>query len=262
MRPASVRRLEEAGLNAWPALRVALLDGWVLRFADGFTKRANSANPIYGDSAGLDAQGLDAKSLDAKGLDDRVSRVEGLYGAAGQRAIFRLTPLAPAGLDPLLEGRGYRRIDETVVETAALAGMDLGSDPGFVAGASAAGWVPPASALQQEPEATRPTLQAMMERIVPRACFGLLLRDGAPAACGLAVAEGDLVGLFEIAVDPGRRRAGLGLAMTRSLLAWGKAQGASLAYLQVVAGNAPARALYAGLGFRESHRYWYRIAGG
>ena len=243
-RPA-VLRLEEAGLNAWPALRVALVDGWVARFADGFTKRANSANPIYGDDRDLAA---------------RVDRVERLYRAAGQRPIFRLSPLAPALLEPLLEARGYARIDETVVETADLSSMDVAADPGFRDLGRAADWVEPASTLQQEPVATRPTLRAMLDRMVPQAVFGLLLRDGVPAACGLAVVEGDLVGLFEIAVDPARRREGLGLAMTRSLLAWGRRQGASCAYLQVVAGNAPARALYAGFGFRESHRYWYRVS--
>lgn len=242
---AQVLRLEEAGLNAWPALRVALVDGWVVRFADGFTKRANSANPIYGAEGDLPA---------------RIDRVEALYRAAGQRSIFRLSPLAPPGLEPLLEGRSYRRIDETVVETADLAAMPGERDPGFRPLAGAAEWVEPASILQQEPAATRPILRAMLERMVPRPCFGLLLRDGVPVACGLAVAEGDLVGLFEIAVDPARRRAGLGLAITRSLLAWGQAQGATRAYLQVVAGNAAARTLYAGLGFRESHRYWYRVA--
>jgi len=34
-------------LTTWPALQQRLYDGWVVRFARGHTRRANSVNPLY-----------------------------------------------------------------------------------------------------------------------------------------------------------------------------------------------------------------------
>ena len=42
-----------------------------------------------------------------------------------------------------------------------------------------------------------------------------------------------------------------------ALLEWGAEQGATTAYLQVLGDNAPALALYEGLGFATHHAYRY-----
>src|SRR5262245_18915071 len=45
--PALSWRTEYACLNAWPSLSNVIHDGWMVRLADGLTRRANSVNPLH-----------------------------------------------------------------------------------------------------------------------------------------------------------------------------------------------------------------------
>jgi N-acetylglutamate synthase len=47
MRENLIQRIEELSVNALPALQTVVYDGWVLRFSEGYTKRANSISPLY-----------------------------------------------------------------------------------------------------------------------------------------------------------------------------------------------------------------------
>lgn len=63
-----------------------------------------------------------------------------------------------------------------------------------------------------------------------------------------------------VAVDPDRRRQGLGRQVLQALLNHARRQGAAHATLEVASGNAAAVALYRGLGFQDAglRRGYYR----
>ena len=90
-------------------------------------------------------------------------------------------------------------------------------------------------------------------RLAGRATFARVGEE----AVGIVVESDGLVGLFCLAVDPARRRSGLGTALVRALLA---GSSASVPYLQVEEANAPAIGLYSRLGFAEAYRYCHRTA--
>ena len=82
-----------------------------------------------------------------------------------------------------------------------------------------------------------------------------------PVASGIAALRDDWLGFRGIEVATAARRRGHGLRIMAALVGWGAERGATTCYLQVLADNAPALALYERLGFRTHHRYRYLTPG-
>ncbi|MCW5730615.1 MAG: GNAT family N-acetyltransferase [Alphaproteobacteria bacterium] len=241
------RDIEERALNAWPALETLVHDGWLLRSARGHTKRANSATPLY---AG------------PRPPEDKIAHVEDFYARRGLPAIVRLAgpPGITADLDERLARRGYRLVDPTSVRLLQLPGTRFAFHGEVIlAPAPAEAWMQGVARLAALGAPAQATLAEMMRRVPPERAFAGIWREGRLAAAGLGVLEAGAVGLFEIVTDPQMRRQGLARRVVESILAWAAAQGATEAYLQVVAANGPAIALYDRLGFRECHAYHYRV---
>lgn len=251
MNPSEVATLEHLAFNAWPALRVVVQGSWLLRFADGYTKRANSVNAL----------GFE-RGVPAEELERRVVAAEALYRRQRIASTFKLSPLMDPGLDAVLAARGYTYLDDTLMMVADLtqgpgavtmpAGVDVDTERGAV-------WSRTYSGFNNVPASRQSIHDRMLDSLVPVGGFALASDDGVPVAAGLGVLEGEHVGLFDIVADPARRRAGHGRRAVEGIMAWGRSLGATRAYLMVVAANAPAIALYQRLGYREVYRSHYRI---
>ena len=90
---------------AGPPWRARDVAGWRLRFAGGYTKRANSINAL-----GPDAQ-TDPATLEG---------LEAAYRERGQPPVWRLSPLAPPAIDGILAARGYRPIERSLLQVCPL----------------------------------------------------------------------------------------------------------------------------------------------
>lgn len=244
----TAQRIEEASLNAWPALNSLLYDGWLLRFANGYTKRANSVNPIF---------------PGALTVQKKIDYCEFLYRQQNLRPIFRLTTINDLQrLDNELAARNYILIDRTRVQT-----VDLQRSTAIVSPRTSIldshkelrSWLDAFHVLNPQ-RLDDITHETMLHRIIGSVCPMLMTVKNEVVACGLGVVEGDYLGLFDIVTAAKHRRKGYASELTRSLIAWGRDLGAQFAYLQVMESNAAAIQLYQGLGFQDIYRYWYRAA--
>lgn len=241
---ALVAALEERLVNAWPCFETELMDGWLLRFAEGYSKRANAATPI-----------LPGARLDA----DAVAHVVRAFERRAIPVCVRLTGIEDPSAEAALAAAGLVDYDPALGMVAELDGA-LVRDPAVAIGAAPhAAWIAAAAAAYGGEKADAGRLGRIVGLIRQPAAFATLVLDGEDAAFGLAVAERGHVGLYDIVVAPGMRGRGLGRRLVATLMAWGHDEGARLAYLQMREANVVADTLYRSLGFRTLYRYRHRV---
>ncbi|MFJ8829755.1 MULTISPECIES: GNAT family N-acetyltransferase [Micromonospora] len=248
---AAVVALELAADEAWPAPVRGRLGDWRLRWAGGWTGRANSALPVGDPDRPLPA------ALDA---------VQRWYAERGGPALVN-TPLplaAPVGAE--LDARGWTSRPPVLVQTVPLRTLTAAPPPADAAGvppvtladAPADDWLAIAAGRKGGlPDAARQVLTG-----TPRVRFAELREDGRLLAVGRGTVTGGgrWLGVSLLETVPQARRRGLAAAVVRALAGWGAAEGATHAFLQVEQSNTGAVALYRGLGFTTHHTYLTRVA--
>ena len=238
------RQLERTMFRAWPSFEEIEHDGWVLRFADGYTKRANSVNPHFGSSLPLAA---------------KIAKCEAAYRECGLPAIFRVTPFSqPVGLDEALEALGYEMHDPTLGMTRSLDCVS-GGEPSPELIVSGEDWFEAFNEFRKLETFERDSHRRIIESSEGERVFAAISVDGKPRACGLGVLVDDAIGLFDLFTRESHRGCGLASSIVRLILERACEREARTGFLQVRSQNFPARRLYEGFGFEVAYPYWYRI---
>ena len=251
----AITDLERIAARHWRGTEEERLGGWLLRAAEGFTGRANSALPL-GDPG--------------MPLDDALTAVTRWYRARGLPPMLSV-PLPLDGDCPgqLLDNHLSERAWVTRPGPAFVMVADLAAVP--TAPALPSGLEFRVDAEPDEPwlamyhyrgqDRRPPVLRAVLMSAPAQAFASVRPRaGGAPVAIGrLSIADG-WAGITAVEVDDGHRRRRLGSALTLAICAEAASRGVRHVFLQVETGNAAAIALYERIGFRCAHRYHYRIA--
>jgi GNAT superfamily N-acetyltransferase len=245
-----IEELEAVAAAGWRGLEEERLGDWLLRAAEGFTGRANSALAI----------GDPGRSLAAA-----TEAVRGWYRARDLPAMMAIPyPLGEPGRSPVdrfLGGRGWEvRARPVTVMTADAAGIavqarpapwsvDLSAEPSDT-------WLAMYHYLGQE----TPPVGRKLLISSPWQMFAAVRQEGELLAIGRVAGTGEWAGLTAIEVHPRHRRRGLASAVTAALAGVAADRGVPGLYLQVEDTNAAARALYRRAGFTDHHGYHYRVA--
>jgi ribosomal protein S18 acetylase RimI-like enzyme len=244
-----VETLEQACSDAWPPLEQHHLGEWRLRWADGFTGRANSALAI-GDPGMPIPEALRAVCdfAHSQGISPAVQAVN------GSRAEAEI--LAEGWLENVEHPAGY---EVSVLVGNVMNGTFLAKNGRKVPFITSVRDTPTPAWWELSAGTTEPTPAQRHVLATGEIGYGVAESGDLTAGAVRVAIVGQVAHISRLAVRAEFRRRGLAAELMAAASSWAKDRGATQEVLQVSVSNAPALALYRELGFTEHHRYRYWV---
>ena len=243
MNPEEVKEIENAGFCSWPADEQQDLDRIIVRFSNGYTKRANSATV-------LQQQKGNFSSL--------VKQCEHYYQKKGLPCTFRIPSFSQnEALDNYLEHKSYTLLDHSLVMHKPIEKQSL-STINFQL-RTPEQWIDSFCRLNSIDINNQHHHLKILNRIKDKMLLAVLVEHGQEVACGIAVISNGYCGIFDIFSHKNFRKLGHATKLINGLLNWAISNGATHSYIQVVANNQPAINLYKKLGYKTCYEYHYRM---
>ncbi|AIU31288.1 Acetyltransferase [Corynebacterium ulcerans] len=246
VRNSDIRAIETATAKAFPGIEHIWCGQWLMRSGDGITERSNSAAPL-GHTAMFTPIPLEEIHAFYKrhNLPTRVLIPERI-GAMAEKLVAQ--PGWTLGPEIIVMTRDLDDLPATTSDWEFR--IDDQPDHDWLSLYNFRGEPLPEHAL----DLLRGEIDGTMG-------FGRLLTpEGETVAITRGTITDDYLGYSAVEVAQAYRRRGLGTELGKHMLHWGAREGATRAYLQVIAANAAGIGLYEKLGFVEHHRHRYAEA--
>ncbi|MBV7282619.1 GNAT family N-acetyltransferase [Corynebacterium sp. TAE3-ERU30] len=251
---SDIRAIEHATALAFPGIEHAWSeDGqWLMRAGDGITERSNSATPL-GASAGFSLPPL--------------AEMREFYARHELPVRVHLPERIARNAERLCRPPAWELGPDIIVMSRSLSDYDTDTPPTLPEGMTVS--------VEEQPDAAWLEQYHFRGQALPVHALELLMREieGRMGFARIRVGEQTVaitratitespdgrrwLGYSAVEVKDAWRRRGLGTQLGQAVLHWGAENGATDAYLQVIASNTAGIGLYERLGFIEHHRHRY-----
>ncbi|MFX1569834.1 MAG: GNAT family N-acetyltransferase [Promethearchaeota archaeon] len=248
-----IKFLQELLMNSWPANHYYFINGWILRFTEGVTSRANSVFPLH-------------YTGDLKELDKDIALTEKAYHAYELPTIFTISEyFEPSNLaDKLLED-GYQQLG-CITHTLIASPQDLRNEfineefTYLIISERRREIADFLGTYSKRDQNSQKILDALVNRIIfPQKRF--IIAQYNQKIVGTLMGILDPHGFLYIAdllVNPDFRRKKIAVSMFFKIInEWAIPNGAKKIWLQVEIENIEAMNLYTKLGFENAYSYYY-----
>jgi hypothetical protein len=247
-----VRCLQENLLNSWPAQHYFFHNGWILRFNDGVTSRANSVIPLnyHGNKTTI------AKDIEI---------VESAYQKYNLPTIFMMHDFyQPSYLRNKLFERGYKELDYTIgmgCHIKDIMSLKVNNTISYSFYEERTMEVSDFLAkYSTRPEDQQTIISGITQRIkIPKKCFMLArIQDEVIGTLMGVLDQNGVLYLADIVVDPNHWRKGIASSLFyKVIIEWALPRNAKFVWLQVEMENKNGINLYKKLGLKELYHYHY-----